>query len=184
MGNSIEETISQDRKEKPFNPIRKEGQPLGTTIFLSRMPCFVKEKALYLFYDIHLFWLPTSTSAIQPKLTAQAPSVRRMGVLYSKGCLSQPALDVQVVWERYLSEVRLTLQWWGQPMQLIYPRISNKYYCLSPGKPCLAYIFQIIMEIPEYYLFRLDNSQIFSLGQVGKMGPKTKCHVCMNNNSF
>lgn len=69
-------------------------------------------------------------------------------------------------------------------MQLIYPRTSNKYYYLSPGKPCLAYILQIIMEIPEYYLFRLDNSQIFSLGQVGKTGPKTKCHVCTNNNSF
>ena len=71
-------------------------------------------------------------------------------------------------------------------MQMIYPNTSNKYYYLFPGKPCLVYILQITMEIPEYSLFRLDNSQIFHLGQVGKMEPinKTKFHLCMNNDSF
>lgn len=51
-------------------------------------------------------------------------------------------------------------------MQLIYADKSNKYYYLSPGTPCLGYILEIVMEILEYYLFGLDSSQIFTLGQV------------------
>lgn len=71
-------------------------------------------------------------------------------------------------------------------MQLIYPNTSNEYYYLSPVKPCLACNLQITMEILEYYLFRVGNSQMFNLGQVGKMEPisKTEFRLCMNNNSF
>lgn len=186
MGNRIEETMSWHRKQKPFHPIRKVGQSVGTKRSLSHMPHFVKKDALYLFCDIHLTWFPTSMSVIQSKLTAWAPSVRRVWVMYPKGYSSHPKLDVQVVRERCLSEVRLCLQWWGQPMWLMYINTSSKYYYLSPGKTCLFYILQIIMEIPEYYLFRLDNSQIFNFGQVGKMEPisKTNFHLCMNKNSF